>query len=608
MPNKDDCLKAVRGFRARSGIEAPDENIIATLHLMNAHGMDQNGALDQSSRAHHDNGIDAWYYSVDTKELFVYQSKLSDSKSIVAKGFSDLGRACEWLQQVVVDGQVERVPSTNHCLFNLFTALSGVRGDIQKVHFRLISPLNPNLLEDCADFEECESTITRSGLNTFLRNRAGGRITLRSLEYDIDRSVPSEIKTYIVERIPNTRLALRKNAHLDLAYLNLHSLVLLYRERGDVLFDKNVRLSLVGNKEARDRLVHPMEATLEGIVTGKLSPAIFAFYHIGVTLAASASDVEDERAISLEAPSVINGCQTIAIASEYLRKLERQNTLGAIERFKDIKIIAKVVVGTTSDELKEITNSNNRQNPIENWQLFSNEPVHIEIEAALKDIGVFYERQKGRYESVMKNADNAKHYGPTNGTFVRVTDLAQLIALARRNIAWAAKPSEVFVDKESHDKCFDRYVARNPRDIIFVWNLYKALRRGLNKYLDLPTHVNSAAPAVFKKQTVRAHTYSLALLHFYQSPNRKDVRAGHSSVLSKKANATLVDEAQKVFYQRTVTRIRDWYVQQSKEFEVEVSKKKLDEFFLVTLAGEIGVDHEGACPFSATAIDWTKYS
>jgi hypothetical protein len=94
------------------------------------------------------------------------------------------------------------------------------------------------------------------------------------------------------------------------------------------------------------------------------------------------------------------------------------NNEEALARFKQIKVIAKVVVGTTNDELKEITNANNRQNPIENWQLFSNEPIHIEIEQILKENGVFYERQKGKFDSVMKNADNAKFYFNTKGAYI----------------------------------------------------------------------------------------------------------------------------------------------------------------------------------------------
>jgi hypothetical protein len=603
MLAKEKCVKVARAFRAKHAIEAPDENVIAAVHLMSVHGIDQSAALDQSSRSANDNGIDAWHYDSNKKELFIYQSKLSESKAIAASGFSDLKRGQEWLETAIVDGKVERVPTGNPCLFNLYTRLSAARAELKRIHFILLSPFDANEVEDLEEFQQCEQSIGRSRLNAHVRER-NGRLLVGAAAYDLEPGVPSVVKTYSVERIQEARVELRNNAQLDLAYLSLYSLVQLHRERGDILFDKNVRLSLINNKEAKDRLVNPMEATLEAIVRGALSPSIFSFYHIGVTIAATKAIAEEGHLISLEAPSIINGCQTIVIANEFLKKLERQKGGELVDRFKQIKVIAKVVVGTTSDELKEITNCNNRQNPIENWQLFSNEAVHIEIEAALKDIGVFYERQKGKFDSVIKTADNAKHYFATNGTYIRVVDLAQVIALARQNHQWAAKPSEVFINKESHEKCFDKYAVRNPRDIVFSWNLFKALKRGLNNYLEMPAQVNSNAPVVFKKPIVRAHAYSLGLLHFYQHDNRRWAREEFSTSLSKIANMRLVDEVQ-AFYRSIVTKIRNWYSDESKGLEIEVAKRRMDAYF-ANLAIELGIDRDGNRPFTERSIDWKE--
>lgn len=498
MPTKEDCLKVVLSFKSKYALDASDENIIAAIHLMNKHRLDASAAQDQSSRGGNDFGIDGWWYGAERKELFIYQSKLSDSRALAARGFADLSRAREWLESVLVDGGLERAPSGNHCLFNLYTFLGAVRDEVCRIRFVLISPFDRNEIEDLDEFTSCENSFVGTRLSKFVRRHEDGRLSLTAEEYVLERGIADDVRTYSVERIPQTRIDLRPSAHLDLAYVSLHSLVHLYRQRGDVLFDKNVRLSLSNNKEAKERLVHPMEQTLEAIVSGRLSPNIFAFYHIGVTIAASASLADDKALLTLEAPSIINGCQTITIAADFLRRLENKKAVEALDTFKRIKVIAKVVVGTTSEELKEITNANNRQNPIENWQLFSNEPVHIEIESALKDVGVFYERQKGKFDSTMKRTDNARHYHATNNTYIRVVDLAQIVALARRNLPWAAKPSDVFVNKESHDKCFDKYVGRNPADVVFVWNLHKALKRGLNKYLEIPAHANSNAPVIFR--------------------------------------------------------------------------------------------------------------
>lgn len=605
MVSKEKCIDAIKKFRAKHALDSSDENVIATLHLMNCYAADVNAALDQSSRGANDQGIDAWYFDEKVGRLYVFQSKLSESRAMALKGFCDLDRGREWLEQVLVDGHVDAVPSNNHCLFNLYTKLSAVKAKVRRIHLVLLSNYDRNDLEDTAEFEEFQRALVDAPLNNFMQEQ-GGSLSSDIEAFNLEQGIPQKIKVYPIPKIAEARIILRKSAHLDVAFVTLFSLVELYRQRGDVLFDKNVRLSLMHNKEARDRLVSPMEETLDQITQGKKSPAIFPFYHIGVTISAASSSAKEEDAyLNLEAPSIINGCQTITIANEYLRRLERNKDEEAQERFRDIKVVAKVVVGTTTDELKEITNSNNRQNPIDNWQLFSNEPVHIEIEAALKDIGVFYERQKGKFDSILKNPDSAKHYWATNGTYIRVVDLAQVIALSRSSLQSAAKPSEIFTNRETHDKIFEKTISRYPRDMVFVSNIFRAMKRGLNNYLDLPTHVNSNAPVIFKKPIVRHHVYRLALLYFYQTAGRATARVEYSKSLNKIAAPKLVEDSQ-TFYQKIVLRTRTWYTEESKDLSVEIGTKKMNTFF-DTCASDLGLDPaEGSLPFSATGLDFNK--
>lgn len=606
MLKKEICLQAIKSFRSKHGLDMADENVIASIHLMNTRGIDVHAALDQSSRSGNDSGIDAWHYDEVNRRLFIYQSKISESKVQALRGFEDLDRGRKWVEQVIIDGTVDAVPSDNHCLFNIYTRLAAVRDTVKSVHFGLISLFDQGELEDSAEYRDFERDLVKSRLNSFIVNDHSGSLAVSATQYNLEHRVPESVKTYPIPKIPESRITLRKNAHLDLAYVTLYSLVELYRQRGDILFDKNVRLSLAKNKESRDRLVHPMEATLSLITSGKLSPSIFPFYHTGVTIAASSLSADDDTgALNLEGPSIINGCQTITITNEFLKGLERQKNDAGISLFKQIKVVTKVVVGTTAEELKEITNSNNRQNPIENWQLFSNESIHIEIEAALKDLGVFYERQKGKFDSVMKSTENAKHYHNTNGTYIPIVELAQIIALSRQNLQWAAKPSEIFLNKEKHDKMFDREIPRYVRDAVFLWNLYKAMKRGLNKYLELPVHANSNAPLIFKKPIVRAHVFYLALLYFYQHSNKRSARADFSVSLCKKANPRLVDDLQG-FYQKIVTKIKTWYTAESKDLSIDVGNKKMESFF-GNLATELGIDVEGNIPFSQTSIDWSEY-
>ena len=249
----------------------------------------------------------------------------------------------------MIDGTVAAVPD-NHCLFNLYTALSQKKEVVRKINFLLLSPFEKNEIEDSPEYDEFTKGLVKSKLNDFMRQSRAGKLDTGLVQYNLESALPEKIKTYPITKIPDSQVDLRKNAYLDLAYISLYSLVELYRQRGNVLFDKNVRLSLMNTKEAKDRLVHPLEETLDKIVKGELSPNIFPFYHIGVTIAASASTAGENSLLNLEAPSIINGCQTITIAQEYLKQLEKKvENEEAINRFKQIKVVAKVVVGTSNE-------------------------------------------------------------------------------------------------------------------------------------------------------------------------------------------------------------------------------------------------------------------
>jgi hypothetical protein len=429
MQEKEEIVKAVNEYMVKYGLEGRDENLITIVHFINSEWLDLDRAIEQTSDGSKDFGIDGWF--LDGETLNIYQSKVSESKAYVLGGLDGLLKAAAWLEGLFTTDEVEKRPD-NRCLYNLFMTFAAEKANIRHVNFVLLSPFSENELEDTTEAERANEALLKSELKDKVK------ISLRFEQYCLKPGLKKPRKKYPVPRIKDSTISLRADAHLDLAYIPLTSLIDLYRQRGDVLFEKNVRMSISYTKESKDRLVNPMEATFDAIVEGRLDPKIFPFYHVGVTICALRKHDDEYQKFSLESPNVINGAQTITIANNYLKRLEADKDEKKLARFSEIKVIAKIVTGTTDEELKEITNSNNRQNPIENWQLFCNDPIHIHIELALKHIGVFYERQRGKFQSVMKKAELAKDYFNTNNAYITVMDLGQIIAFAKGKLQWAA--------------------------------------------------------------------------------------------------------------------------------------------------------------------------
>jgi len=597
MSIKQTQLKTIKDFKVRFALDATEENVVTTIHLMNTHLIDKDTALDQSSLGSNDFGIDGWYYDTKTNELFIYQSKLTDSKGLALRGLKDLTTALSYLEKIIVHKEVGKIP-TNKSIYNLYIELSKNIETLKKISFILISPLNPNDLLDAPEVNEAETTIRESNLFKALYEK-GGRISLDIQEYNFEKSIAPSNKKYTINKLDNSVIRLRNNSFLEITFIPIYNLVQLYRQRGDILFHKNVRLSLYDYKDAKNRVVTPMETTLEQICKGQLNPNIFPFYHVGITISATTNSSEGVNDISLETPYVINGCQTITIADHFLRELENKKNFEAIEKFREINVLAKVVIGTTDEELKEITNCNNRQNPIENWQLFSNDPIHIEIESSLLDLEIFYERQKGKFNALMNKLDIAKNYSKTNQTFVDVETVGQLIALARGNYQWTAKPSEIYINKQNHDSIFTKDIPNYGKDIIFCSNLFKAAKRGLTKYLELQVHNNEVTWNIFNKPIVKAYVYRTALLYYYQKYNHD---RKYSDWLYKIASPTLVADFEKI-YSKFITKTKNFYLAEQAR---DVSSKKLTTFFENQFI-ELGIDtDDGVMPFTTRTINWDE--
>jgi len=102
----------------------------------------------------------------------------------------------------------------------------------------------------------------------------------------------------------------------------LYSLVELYVKEV-ISFSKEVRLSSWVTK-SEERLVNPMENSLDLITSGRVSQVFFLLPH-WCDYRASSSTAEDTNILNLRTPSIINWCQTIVISNEYLRVGETEN-------------------------------------------------------------------------------------------------------------------------------------------------------------------------------------------------------------------------------------------------------------------------------------------
>jgi len=319
-----------------------------------------------------------------------------------------------------------------------------------------------------------------------------------------------------------------------------------------------------------------MEETLTNICNETLPPEIFPYYHIGVTVWAAEEEKREGEQIKLDSPSIVNGCQTVTIANRFLTKLESEENQQAIERFEQIHVMSKIVIGADEDELREITNSNNRQNPIENWQLYSNDRIHIEIETELEDLGIFYERQKGKFKSLSNELDIIATFNNTHDTYVTIPELAQVIALCKSDLKKGAKYSEIFANKKSHEETFGPWVIRDADKVAVCSNLLKASKRAFKKIIKENKKLDARYDFLDKPIT-RCHFWQLGIAYGAQKLCEEDYALYHSR-LYKNATPTLVSELEE-FFNSFLKKTMLFYNRETEGGEIELTQKKRDDYF-----------------------------
>jgi hypothetical protein len=593
----------INRFKIKYGIDAPGEKILSVLHLMNTFGLDHAVAIAQTTMRG-DQGMDSWHYVEDAQRLNIYRSRLLHRAGQAGQGLVGLTPTIDWLEELLRSNDTTNHVADDPCFHNLHKLLHLVKKTVKEIHFKLISPFNSKDIENHSHAEEFVNYLKKSRLNKTTKIKLSHDFE----KYNLGNVIPKP-KEYSLERSEISKISMNSETHLEITFVPLASLVDLYRQRGDLLFDKNVRLSLKSYKKAKDKLVTPMEGTLKHICDGHLPAELFTFYHGGVTIAVDSLHGKGTTS-RLESPSIINGCQTVTIANQFLTKLENAQETDYIERFKRIRVIAKIVVAAPEDDLREITNANNRHNAIDNWQLYSNSPIHVAIELALKKKGVFYERQEGKYDAVKDEPSFVKEYHNTNKTYISVQYLGQIIALCKRHLNFAAKKAEIFTKTDNHDLVYDKTIPDKVDDIIFMFNLLKALERAMVNYLDKPAYADGIN-RIFERPMIQAHINYLGCLYYYQKENKNQWRYGYYEMLNKKASSKLVDDIETTYLRQIMSKIKKWYIDEHGMPDTETRKLKEPNLtklkqYMDQLAAELDVDINGNVPF-VRSIDWTQY-
>ena len=275
---------------------------------------------------------------------------------------------------------------------------------------------------------------------------------------------------------------------MHVGFMRLVDLDAMHDSIGPRFFDSNIRYGL-GESEAVNRAIG---RALKAIVIDQTErPAVFAFDHNGITLFAQQVETEDSL-LRLTAPRLLNGAQTVTTVKGFV-EANKDNPKFAEGRsaFDSIRVLCKVITNAPPKFVTRVTINNNRQNPVEPWNLHANDEIQLELQDKFRsDIGIYYERQENAFDQL--SPDDLEEYGITEDSkAIQMLKLTQTFLLTDGNLSRLSEMRRVFEDDKAYEQVFRATRLRaDSRLVLLCYKVQFRLRKiaseieqkGANKY------------------------------------------------------------------------------------------------------------------------------
>lgn len=265
--------------------------------------------------------------------------------------------------------------------------------------------------------------------------------------------------------VDHVRLAGPNGEQILLGFVPLLDVLRAHQEMGLRFLERNIRFGL-GNRKYVNQVLRRafQQATSDGETTARL----FVFHHNGITLAAEAEAAID-GGLSLTEPRLLNGVQTLTTFREFTGELKAsgryEDAAPALER---LMVPCKVILGCKPEFVTTVTINNNRQTPVEPWQLRANDEIQISLQDKFRsELGLYYERQAGAFRSLDDQMRSDLGLIESSRA-IEMRRLAQTFLVAEGRLSRAKNLREVFQQDEQYAEVFNEQRLRADAHIIVL--------------------------------------------------------------------------------------------------------------------------------------------
>lgn len=460
----------------------PTEPLIE--YLEQEHRVPRARAMNQVAADGKDYGIDGFHFDEARRNLYLFQFKDATSYN-----------AFKASMQRLIDGGVERIftepqreDRKNQFALQLHSSLAENRAVIDQVCFRFVFNGDPEEAEKSQVLAKYREELEAKkyvideffgrdvGLIVEFRSASGKVGSLQKVKHNAEFEVSLD-KAVAVDTSGGERMYV--------GFMRLADLHRINREMGAKFFDRNIRYGL-GENEAVNRAIS--RALRQVIIDRVDDPSTFAFNHNGITLYAERFEQAGD-AWRLTAPRLLNGAQTVTTLASFL-DANKDTASFSNARLREVHVLCKVITNADQKFVTRVTINNNRQNPVEPWNLHANDDIQLELQDKLRDdVGIYYERQENAFDQL--GAEDLEEYGIQESRALQMLKVTQTFLLTDGNISRLSEMRRVFEDEKTYEQVFRRSrLKADSREIVVCYKVQFRLRKvasqiaevGQNKY------------------------------------------------------------------------------------------------------------------------------
>ena len=460
---------------------------LGLLYIEQEFGVPRDRAVTQVAFGGNDYGVDGFHFEVEKRNLYLFQFKCSDSHAQFKQSFSRLIEA--GMERIF--GARSQDQQQNQLLLQLKSGLVENEAVIDRVCIHFVFTGEAAEAERSQVLEKLREDLENK---KYLIDQRFGRPITMVIEFRSARThrvastthlrkthtYPVQLDDTVVRTGPNGET-------MTMGFIRLVDLHAMYREMGERFFERNIRAALPED-EAVNRSIQ--QSVKRIVLDGKEDAKAFAFNHNGVTLFAEALKATDGQ-VRITEPRLLNGAQTVTTFGRFLKANEGNNLLKeGRDQLEQIHVVCRIITDAAPEFVTTVTINNNRQNPVDPWNLHANDMIQLEIQDKfLDDLGVYYERQERAFQNL--SDEELDERGITEHKAIELTRLARTFLASDGDIDKLTRFRGVFEDDRIYNQVFDQSrLKADSRKILLCYKaqfrlrrlVYDIVERGANKY------------------------------------------------------------------------------------------------------------------------------